>query len=273
MRHAALLIFLAGVIALAACAGSSTATTEDTELVVFAAASLGDAALDLADEFKKRHTVPVRFNFAGSNTLAQQIADADAADLFLSADADWVRFLEDRGRTQGAARALFSNRLVIVCHRDAALSVDDPRDLLAEDPDSLRHLAVADPRGVPAGRYARVYLEAVPLADGGNLWQKLAGRLAPTLDVRAALALVESDPSIVGLVYRTDATTSDRVRTVYEFPPSKKNPIRYWGVPVAGARRPDAAIDFLDFVDTPVGREILLRHGFEPGDETTGGLL
>lgn len=224
--------------------------------MVFAAASLRDVADDLTAELDRQQPLEVVYNFAGSNTLAQQIVAASGADVFLSADETWVDFLDDAGRTvPGSRRVFLSNRLVLVARRDATLEIDHPRQLANAD---FRFLALADPQAVPAGRYARAALESAK----PGLWPALADRIAPTLDVRAALALVESDPEILGIVYRTDLATSDRVRALYAFPPLADAPIRYWAIRIADAPSPELADRFLDFLNSPAAREIAERHGF-----------
>ena len=230
-------------------------------VVVFAAASLRDIASEVAAAFEDQRQARVVFNFAGSNTLAQQIDAAPAADVFLSADQKWVDFLDEAGRlAPGARRGLLSNRLVLIAHRDAAINVPKPVDLIEAD---YRFLAVADPEAVPAGRYARALLERRSVA-GADLWQQLAERIAPALDVRAALALVESDREILGIVYRTDALSSKQVQILYEFPPIDEVPITYWGALVAGGDAPGLGALFLDFLEGPEATAIIARHGFVP---------
>ncbi len=250
---------LVGTVVLAsACAGRDQEPRRPA-LLVFAAASLRDVAEELAAAFETRHAVEAVFNFAGSNTLAQQIHAAPSADVFLSADGQWVDDLDEAGRTvAGTRRPFLSNRLAVIAQRDSDHRVAAPRDLARTD---YRFLALADPEGVPAGRYARAYLERVAL-NGNDLWTALAGRVAPALDVRAALALVESDPEILGIVYRTDAVSSPRVKVLYEFPPAGELPIVYWATLVDGGESPDAGRLFLDFLVSPVAREISERHGF-----------
>ncbi|MEE8523517.1 MAG: molybdate ABC transporter substrate-binding protein [Thermoanaerobaculia bacterium] len=246
-------LFLVGL--LLACGAGS----ENEALDVFAAASLRDVAGELAAELEDRHPLDVVFNFAGSNTLAQQILAAPRADVFLSADSKWVDFLDDAGRTvPGSRRDVFSNRLVLIAHRDAVLEVDEPRDLAVAE---YRFLALADPEAVPAGRYAKASLERLS-AGGGSLWDAVSGRVAPVLDVRAALALVESDPEILGIVYRTDMITSKKVRPLYEFPPMDELPITYCAVLIAGGDHPETGRVFLDFLQTPAAAAIAERHGF-----------
>ena len=126
---------------------------------------------------------------------------------------------------------------------------------------------------MPAGRYAKAALEGLQISlpapqgalhtDGADLWTAVADRLAPALDVRAALALVESDPEILGIVYRTDARTSEKVRVLHEFPPAAEAPITYCAVLVARADDPELGRLFLDFLARPEARAIAERHGFE----------
>jgi molybdate transport system substrate-binding protein len=227
--------------------------------VVFAAASLQEMAVELAAEFERRERVEAELNLAASNTLAQQILAAPGADVFLSADRQWVEVLERAGRVvPGSRRALFGNRLVLIAAAGSEVAVDRPEALAGAE---FSFLALADPEAVPAGRYARAALEDVPLA-GGTVWQAVAGRVAPALDVRAALALVESDPGILGIVYRTDARQSERVRVLYEFPPRGAARVTYHGALLAGGGRPALGGRFLDFVAGPEGRRIAERHGF-----------
>lgn len=228
---------------------------------MFAAASLRDVVTDIARELERRQSVEVVFNFAGSNTLAQQIDAGPGADVFLSADKQWMDFLDRSGRlVPGSQRSLLSNRLVLIAHRDAEVDIQTPSDLLKS---SYRFLAVANPEAVPAGLYARAYLERQTVG-GASLWSRLADRIAPALDVRAALALVESDPEILGIVYRTDAQASEQVWVLYEFPPIADLPITYWGALVTDSDALEAGRLFLDFLQSPEAIAIVERYGFVP---------
>lgn len=249
---------------LGACApGGDGSRTDTPEVVVFAAASLRDVAEEIARELESRERLEVVFNFAGSNTLAQQIDAGPGADVFLSADEAWMDFLDRAGRlVEGSQRSLLSNRLVLIAHREAAIEVVEPADLVAAKAE-YRFLAVADPRAVPAGRYARAHLERQNV-NGATLWAHLADRVAPALDVRAALALVESDPEILGIVYRTDARTSEKVRVLYEFPPVEEVRITYWGALIVDGEALELGGRFLEFLQSPEGAAIAERHGFVP---------
>jgi molybdate transport system substrate-binding protein len=228
--------------------------------VIFAAASLQDVAGELAREFERREKAPVVLNLAGSNTLVQQILAAPGADVFLSADRHWVEVLERAGRlTAGSRRALLGNRLVLIAAHESEVRVESPQDLAGAD---FRFLALADPEAVPAGRYAKAALSEIPV-EGGTLWQAVSARVAPALDVRAALALVEADPRILGIVYKTDARQSEMVRVLHEFSPDGAARVTYYGALVEDGDRPALGRRFLDFVAGPEGRRIAERHGFE----------
>ncbi len=241
--------------------------------MVFAAASLRDLAAELEQGFasdQHRHPVEVVYNFAGSNTLAQQIRAAPGADVLLSADEQWIDFLEQAGRTVAGTRRVFlSNSLVLIARRDAELEIGHPRELAsavapeAGRRNNVRFLALADPQAVPAGRYARNALERIPWNER-SLWSVLGAKIAPALDVRAALALVESDPEIAGIVYKTDAMTSDKVRVIYQFPVVADAPIHYSAVLIAGGPNPELGRRYLDFLITQPALAIAQRHGFSP---------
>lgn len=253
-------VFVFGAL-LAACGGAPAPNEEP--LLVFAAASLRDVATEIGAELERAQGVKVEYNFAGSNTLAQQIVAAPVADVFLSADGAWVDFLEKAGRTvPGTRRKVFSNRLVVVAQRDAAYEMADLTDLARLD---YRFLALADPEAVPAGRYAKAYLAGVSFG-GGDLYSAVEKRLAPALDVRAALALVESDPEALGIVYRTDAKVSRDVRVVYEIEPRADVDIAYWATLVDGGRGGERGRVFLDFLDSPAARAVASKYGFLPPD-------
>lgn len=238
------------------CAGEGAAPAGP---VVFAAASLQDVAGELATAFERREQTRLELNFAGSNTLAQQILAAPGADVFLSADRLWVEVLERAGRVvAGSRRALLGNRLVLIAANGSAVRIDRPEELADAE---FRFLALADPEAVPAGRYAKGALEEIAVG-GGSLWQAVSARVAPALDVRGALALVESDPRILGIVYKTDVWKSESVRVLHEFPPLAAARVTYYGALLEDGGQTALGRDFLDFVAGPEGRRIAERHGF-----------
>lgn len=228
---------------------------EPRPVTVFAAASTTAPMTEIAERFAAGGT-PVRTVFAASSTLARQIAAGAPADVYVSANLSWMDDLEARGAIVSATRSeRLANRLVLVAPADSPLDVTlAPGVGLAARLDG-RPLAVGDPDHVPSGLYARAALVAL------GEWPALAGRLARSADVRAALALVERGEAAAGIVYASDARASRRVRVVATFPASTHPPIRYAAALVAG-RDGDAAARFHAFLASPEADAIFVRHGF-----------
>ncbi len=230
------------------------ASNPHDKLFVFAAASLRDVITKVGDVFTQQRGIEIVYNFAGSNVLAHQINAAPIADLFLSASEKWIDVVESAGNCVPDSRCtLLTNRLVVICHRDSRWMMARPEQLADLD---FKYLAMANPEAVPAGRYAKEWLQSV------SLWDRCQRRVAPTPDVRAALALVEADPRIVGIVYHTDAVTSDRVRSLFEIPADQGPTIRYVAAAIAGRQSTEHALEFLQFLKLEKAAEIFKRGGF-----------
>ncbi|HID75631.1 MAG TPA: molybdate ABC transporter substrate-binding protein [Planctomycetaceae bacterium] len=245
-----LLLWLAVVSAGGCSAGSDG---ERATVVVFAAASTGDAVDELSRRFERSRAVQVRANYAATSTLAQQVTNAADADVFLSANTFWADYLEQQGLV-AQGRDVLANRLVIVVPADSGLQVRGPEDLLDA---RVRHIAVADPEAVPAGIYARRTLESL------GLWGKLKGKLASVADVRRALACVETAAAEAGLVYATDARASRAVRIAVALDPKLAGPIRYRVLLLKqGAQKP-AAKQYFAYLFSPEAADVFRRHGFE----------
>lgn len=220
-------------------------------LTLFAAASTADALEEVAAAFEEETGAEARINAAGSATLARQIEAGAPADLFLSANREWMDYLVARGLVD-KPRDLLGNRLVVIQPAGAA-PLDSPEDFLAP---AVRRIAVGDPESVPAGAYARQALK------GLGLWDRLGPRLVPGSDVRQTLWFVERGEADAGIVYATDAAASDAVRVAFELDPALTGPIRY---PVARVKRPEAsprAQEFLEYLTGPAAAAIFERHGF-----------
>ena len=171
------------------------------DIFVFAAASLTDALKEVAPAYESGSGDKLIFNFAGSNALARQIKEGAPADVFFSADEIQMDNLDQAG-----LQDLLSNTLVIVVPEDG------PSELTPAalgDP-ALKRLALADPRSVPAGVYAREYLTKL------GLWNAIEPKIVPTENVRGALSAVESGNVEAGIVYKTDAAISKSVKIAYE---------------------------------------------------------
>jgi molybdate transport system substrate-binding protein len=244
----------------------NAAAVASQDITVFAAASLGDVMKEVGSAYAQEHVTPhkVYFNIAASNVLAQQILASSEADLFLSANEQWMDEVETAGRLVGETRKPFlSNSLSIIAHAESDWQIHEASDL-ARLP--FRHLAVGNPQAVPAGRYAKAFLEATPHQDG-TLWAALSDKVVPTLDVRAALALVEADSSIIGIVYRTDAAASQYVRVLLEIPDDAAPPIHYFAARVDRDAAQANSQRFFDFLFSASAQTIFARHGFIPAEQ------
>jgi molybdate transport system substrate-binding protein len=237
------------------CLPVSAAQTDKSILVVFAAASLTNALQDVGDGFTKDSAIAVKFSFAASSALARQIENGAPADMFFSADLEWMDYLQARKLIQAATRHdVLGNQLVLVAPVASGISLHIARDfpLLAALGNS--RLAIGDPDGVPAGRYARESLEKL------GVWNSVADHLARADSVRSALALVDRGEAPLGIVYQTDALVDKEVRVVDVFPDNTHLPITYPIALVSGAKA-DAA-KFLAYVQSPAADVVFKRYGF-----------
>ena len=224
------------------------------EILISAAASLTDALKEIATSYqtKSRHTVG--FNFGSSSGLARQIDEGAPADMFFSADLPQMENLDRKDRLEpGTRKNLLSNQLVIIVPADSKLGLSSPKDLLKAE---VKRIALAEPSSVPVGVYSKKYL-----ADGG-LWNKVEAKFVPVQDVRATLASVESGNVEAGFVYKTDATVSKKVRIVYQVPIDKGPKITYPVAIVKESKRKDAARDFMNYIQSPAGKDAFKKYGF-----------
>jgi molybdate transport system substrate-binding protein len=249
---------VATALAVLLCAGAVSARADEPDrlsgkILFLAAASTADAAEEVRGEFARLHPeVSVRTSYAASSTLAQQVAAGAPADLFLSASGEWADFLADRNLVE-RRHDLLGNRLVIVIAADSSLRIADAADLAG---DKIRRLALADPKSVPAGVYAKQALDKL------GIWPKVSGKVAGAADVRQALHFVETGAADAGIVYATDAASSKKVRVVHELAADLSAPIRYPLVLVKhGGDRP-AATAFYDFLRSEYAAGVFRRHGF-----------
>lgn len=238
----------------------NTARQQSAEIMVFAAASLREALEELGAGFQRRTGVRVVFNFAGSNDLAHQILATRGPDLFLSASKAWMDTVQSAGRIEpGSRRDLLANALVVVRHASDTSLIAQPCELATLP---FRNLAIGDPEAVPAGTYARTWLQSVQ-CGGRPLWDAVRARVAPTPDVRAALGLVLADPRVIGIVYRTDQLAfAERTRILLQVQGGP--PIRFVIARLAEGRAPESAARFYDYLAGRAGAEVFRRHGFDP---------
>jgi molybdate transport system substrate-binding protein len=219
--------------------------------IVFAAASLKDAL----DEARGAFGAEVSIAYAATPALAKQIENGAPAELFVSADREWMDALERAGLLRAGTRVdLIGNALVLVAPRDSMLALRVAPDFALAAALGDGRLALADPRAVPAGRYAKAALETL------GVWSAVAERVAPAENVRAALRLVARGEAPLGIVYASDARDEPAVRVVDTIPASAHPPIVYPAalLPRAGPR----AAALLEFLRGERARAIFVRHGF-----------
>ena len=230
----------------------SSASPDD--ILISAAASLTDALKEIGRTYQSKSRNRVTFVFASSSTLARQIEAGAPTDIFFSADVQTMDALERNGRLEpGTRKQLLSNQLVIIVPPDKPVAINSPEDLL--DP-RVRRIALAEPSSVPAGVYSKTYLESL------GLWDKIKSKVIPVLDVRATLVSVESGNVEAGLVYKTDAVSSKRVKTVFEVPIGKGPKIVYPVAILKESKSKAAAKEFLNVMVSPSGVDVFKRYGF-----------
>jgi molybdate transport system substrate-binding protein len=225
------------------------------DVTVFAAASLSDALQKAADAYKARTGQSVALSFAASSVLAKQIEASGGADMFVSADKDWMDYLDTKGLiARDTRRNLLGGHLVLIAPAASPVKLTiAPHFDLAGALGNGR-LSVADPDTVPAGKYAKAALTAL------GAWDGVAGHLVAAENVRVALAYVARGEAPLGIVYATDAMAEPKVRIVDTFPDNTHQPIVY---PVALTRdAKPAAKAFLDYLGGSDAAAIFTKAGF-----------
>ena len=244
------------LITLALAGGLSVQNGAQAPITVSAAISLAEALAEIVAVYTAAGGGPVRLNTAGSNVLARQIVNGAPADVFISADAAQMTVVEDAGRVAAGTRVdLLANQLAIVAAPERAGSV---REQFRTSPAAIRRLAIGDPAAVPAGVYARQYLEKI------GLWKAYEPRLVPTINVRAALAAVENGGADAAIVYLSDITVATRAVVAMTIPAGDGPRIVYPAAVLSSSRARAAAERFLAFLRGDAASAIFTRHKFLP---------
>jgi len=253
LRDVVRALLLAGALLL--CAGARAA-----ELTVFAAASLNNVLHEIDAARQREGGAPARLAFASSSTLARQIERGAPADVYVSADREWMDYLAARGRIVAGSRVIVArNRLVLIAPGPAAPPVTIGRGFPLAARLGSGRLALGDPAHVPAGRYAKAALTSL------GLWRAVSGRLAPVENVRVALALVARGEAPLGIVYASDAVAEPAVHVVGTFPADSHPPIVYpAAIVVGGAQK--AAQRYLERLRSAPARAVIERQGFLPAE-------
>lgn len=259
-RALARIAALLAAAAIAACGGPEAPPQAggDRPLLVFAAASLKESMDEAAAARAAAGGPVVEVSYAASSALARQIEQGAPADVFISADLEWMDWLDGRGLIDsGSRRDLLGNDLVLVAPADGDASPlglgAGPEAVLARLGDGRLAMALVD--SVPAGKYGREALGSL------GMWEALAPRVAEGDSVRAALMLVARGEAPLGVVYASDAAAEPRVRVVATFPTGSHPEIVYPVARVAASRHAGAAA-FVDWLASPAAADIFRRHGF-----------
>jgi molybdate transport system substrate-binding protein len=228
----------------------------ETPITVSAAASLSDALESVGRAYERAGGGPVRFNFAGSNVLARQIASGAPVDVFVSADEAQMRVARQHGAIDEATLVhLLGNRLAVITPRGRGATLPDVRALGGP---SIRRIALGDPAAVPAGVYARTYLERI------GIWTAIAPRVVPVGNVRAALSAVETAAADAGIVFESDTVTAREIDVAFVISDASAPAIVYPAAIVSASRNKRAAARFLAFLRSADASAIFRAHKFIP---------
>lgn len=226
-----------------------------SSIQVSAAASLTDVITELAEDFERSHSgVDIKPSFAGSSVLAKQIENGAPVDIFISADKDWMDYLQKRNLIKSESRKdLLSNHLVFIAPENRDMSIEFTREFnLAAKLNGK--LCTGEPAYVPVGKYAKQALEYY------GWWNAIEQNLVGAEDVRTVLAFVERGECALGIVYETDAKMSKKVKLIARFPAESYSPIVY---PIALTNKANnTAQKFLEYVESDQAAEVFHRYGF-----------
>lgn len=227
------------------------------ELLVFAAASLTDVMQEIGAAYTRETGQPVKFSFAASSALARQIESGGNVDVFVSADLEWMDYLQARNLIDvNTRRNVVGNRLVLVAPQDNPITLKIAPNFPLLDALKGERLATGDPDIVPVGRYARSALTSL------GVWNAVADRLVRADNVRSALAFIARGEVPLGIVYETDARVDTRVRIVDVFPPDSHPPITY---PVAVTTvAKSGAREFVAYLFSDTTQATFGKFGFQP---------
>jgi molybdate transport system substrate-binding protein len=227
-----------------------------TDVMVFAAASLKESLDENARKFESETGHRVVVSYGPSNGLAKQIENGGPADLFISADLDWMDYLDTRRLLMpNTRRNLLGNELVLIAPAASTATLKIGRNFDLAGALGKERLAMANPDSVPAGKYGKRALDTL------GVWSSVESRVARADTVRVALTLVSRGEAPFGIVYRTDALADPRVRVVDAFPPDTYPTIVYPVAVVAGAKS-QAAVALLGFLGSANAQAVWRKHGF-----------
>jgi molybdate transport system substrate-binding protein len=247
---------LLALLAIGVQGGMSAAWAQRPDLLVFAAASLKNALDEVDGLFDQKTGQKIKVSYAASSALAKQIEAGAPADIFVSADLDWMDYVAQKSLIKPETRAnLLGNKIVLIAPAASTLQLKIAPGFALAPALGDRRLAMADPASVPAGKYGKAALEAL------GVWATVADKVAPAENVRAALLLVSRGETPLGIVYETDAAADRNVRIVDRFPASTHPAIVYPIAVTRSSSNPGVA-DYLAFLKSSAARSAFEKQGF-----------
>ncbi|MCC5467198.1 molybdate ABC transporter substrate-binding protein [Pelosinus baikalensis] len=263
MKKHLLLFLMAALLIIAAittgCGGEKTATPatppQKVELNVSAAVSLKDALAEIQKNYEtKNANVKLIYNLGASGALQKQIEQGAPADIFVSAAPKQMNDLEEKNLVNKATRKnLVENKLVVIVPTASTLNITKYEDLTKND---VQKVSIGETGSVPAGQYAQEVLKKL------GIWDKIQSKAVLAKDVRTVLTYVETGNVEAGIVYKTDAVSSDKVKVAATAPEGSHQPILYPAAVLSGTKQEKAATDFLAYLSTPECKTIFEKYGF-----------
>ncbi|HCE4575877.1 molybdate ABC transporter substrate-binding protein [Vibrio parahaemolyticus] len=241
---------------LAAILSISFSTNAATDLKVYAASSMTNAIDEIAQDFKEKYDVTVTPVYGGSSSIARQIINGAPADVFISANTKWMDYLVDEGVIDSdKVTNLVRNSLVLIAPQSSSLAVFNFADANAwEAALNGSRLALGNPTSVPAGMYAKESLTTL------GVWKEIQTKVAPAKNVRLALALVERGEAPLGVVYKTDAQLTSKVKIVGEFASDTHAAIVY---PAAVVNDSTESRQFFQYLKSEDAKRVFAHYGFQ----------
>ena len=242
------------------------ARAQSSALVIFAAASLKNALDEIATGWKDSGKPAPRISYAASSALAKQLEQGAPADLFISADTDWMDYVEQKDLIRTDTRVnLLGNKIVLIAPRDSTVSVGVKQGFDLARALAGGKLAMANVASVPAGRYGKAALEKL------GAWDGVKSNIAQAENVRAALLLVARGEAPLGIVYSTDAAAEPNVKIIGTFPADSHPPIIYPAALARNTKSPDARA-FLDLLKSTRARPAFEKQGFDVLVKSAGSI-
>lgn len=235
---------------------SSVTVVKEAEvtLTISAAVSLTNVLEKIKDVYLAENNVELTFILGGSGTLAQQIQQGAPADIFISANQDWMDTLEIEELIIANTRVDFTgNKLVLIAEESSTISYESFLDIYVND---VNNIAIGNPNSVPVGEYAKETLENL------SLWEAIQEKVVLAKDVRQVLTYVETGNADIGLVYSSDALSSNSVKVLATADKDLHNPIIYPAAVIKDIENEQAAKDFIVFLESDQAQEILASYGF-----------